>query len=111
MVTELKEITGSNSTAKPNSTRDVMYRVKLSSDVVKCIGGFECVVSKTSRGFLIKGYNFNLDCAVKRQSKITTSFTLNLPKRLVDEWNDKGVYKLEFDYENNCVELVKAIIK
>jgi len=108
MVTELKEITGSASSKSPNSTRDVMYRVKLSSDVVKCIGGFECVVSNTEKGFLIKGYNFNIDCTVKRQSKITASFTLNLPKRLVDEWNDKGSYNLEFDYENNFVELVKV---
>lgn len=108
MVTELKAITGSNSTSKPNSTRDVMYRVKLSSEVVKCIGGFECLVRKTNRGFMLSQNRYGVLSFERRPSKITTSFTLNLPKRLVDSWNDLGSYSLEFDYENNCVELVKV---
>jgi hypothetical protein len=45
----------------------------------------------------------------RRPSKITTSFTLNLPKRLLDKWNDIGSYNIEFDYENNCVELIKIV--
>ena len=107
MVTELKQITGSRSSNTPTSTRDIMYRVKLNSDVVKCIGGFECIVNKTDIGFVIMQNRYGVDSWAIRPSKITSTFTLNLPKRLVDEWSDLGKYKLEFDYENNCVELIK----
>lgn len=107
MVTELKQITGSRSSNTPTSTRDVMYRIQLNSDVVKCIGGFECIINKTDTGFIISENLSDIDSIQKRSPKITKRFALNMPKRLVDEWNDKGKYELEFDYENNCVELIK----
>jgi len=108
MVTELKQITGSMSSNKLTSTRDVMYRIQLNSDVVKCVGGVECLVRKTNKGFLLSQNSYGVLSFERRPSKITTSFTLNLPKRLVDSWNDLGKYELEFDYENNCVELIKV---
>ena len=108
MVTELKQITGSMSSNKLTSTRDIMYRVQLNSDVVKCIGGFECIVNKTSIGFVIMQNRYDIDSLDLRPSKLTTTYTLNIPKRLVDSWNDLGKYELEFDYENNCVELIKV---
>lgn len=108
MVTELKQITGSRSSNTLTSTRDLMYRVQLSSEVVKCIGGFECIINKTEIGFVIMQNRYGIDSLDLRPSKITSTFTLNIPKRLVDEWNDKGKYELEFDYENNCVELIKV---
>jgi len=109
MVTELKQITGSRSSNTPTSTRDLMYRVQLNSDVVKCVGGFECLVNKSKQGnnFILIPCLPGVDENVKRTSKITSTYTLNIPKRLVDEWNDLGKYELEFDYENNCVELIK----
>jgi len=109
MVAELKKITGSVSSRLPSSTRDVMYRIQLNSDVVKCLGGgHECLVTKSEKGFVISQYNSDIDGMVKRPSKITMSYTLNIPKRLTDEWNDLVNYELNFDYENNFVELVKV---
>ena len=108
MVTELKQITGSMSSNKLTSTRDVMYRIQLNSEVVKCVGSYECLVRKTNKGFLLSQNSYGVLSFERRPSKITTSFTLNLPKRLVDSWNDLGKYELEFDYENNCVELIKV---
>jgi len=108
MVTELKQITGSRSSNTLTSTRNVMYRIQLNSEVVKCIGGFECMVQKTDIGFVIIQNRYGVDSFVLRPSKITSTYTLNIPKRLVDPWNDLGKYELEFDYENNCVELIKV---
>lgn len=106
MVIELKQITGSRSSNTLTSTRDIMYRVQLSSEVVKCIGTVYCLVFRIKNGFKITQEAFGVD-ASRRPSKITSTYTLNIPKRLVDEWNDLGKYELEFDYENNCVELIK----
>lgn len=108
MVTELKQITGSMSSNKLTSTRDVMYRIQLNSEVVKCIGGFECMVQKTDTGFIISENWVDINSIQKRSPKITKIFALNIPKRLVDEWYELGKYELEFDYENNCVELIKV---
>ena len=106
-ITELKQITGSISSNTLTGTRDVMYRIKLNSEVVKCIGGFECMVQKTDTGFIISENWVDIDSIQKRSPKITKIFALNIPKRLVDPWNELGYYRLEFDYENNCVELIK----
>ena len=105
-ITELKQITGSISSNTLTGTRDVMYRVQLSSEVVKCIGTFDCLVFRIKNGFKITQEAFGVD-ASRRPSKITTTYTLNIPKRLVDCWYDLGKYEIEFDYENNCVELIK----
>ena len=105
---ELKQITGSRSSNTLTSTRDLMYRIQLNSEVVKCIGGFECKVYITDTGFVIMQNRYGVDSYTIRPSKITSTYTLNIPKRLVDEWNDLCKYELEFDYENNCVELIKV---
>ena len=105
---ELKQITGSRSSNTLTSTRDVMYRIQLNSEVVKCIGEFECIVNKTDIGFIITQNCYGIDSWAIRPSKITSTNTLNIPKRLVDPWNDLVDYRLEFDYENNCVELIKV---
>ena len=107
MVTELKQITGSRASNTLTSTRDLMYRVQLSIEVVKCIGTFDCLVFRIKNGFKITQEAFGVD-ASRRPSKITSTYTLNIPKRLVEVWYDLGKYELEFDYENNCVELVKV---
>ena len=85
-----------------------MYRVQLNSEVVKCVGSYECLVIKTNKGFLLSQNSYGVLSFERRPSKITTSFTLNLPKRLVEAWYDLGKYEIEFDYENNCVELIKV---
>lgn len=108
MVTQLKKITGSVSSRLPSSTRDVMYRIQLNSDVVKCVGGFECIVNIHDEGYSITAVNTDIDFYNKRPSKITMSYTLNIPKRLIDEWNDLCNYELSFDYENNTVYLIKV---
>lgn len=108
MIAELKLITGSASSSLPTSSRDVMYRIKLNIEVVKCIGDFECIAYKTDTGFILMKNRYGVDSFTIRPSKITATYTLNIPKRLVDTWNDLGEYEIEFDYENNCVELIKV---
>lgn len=107
MVTELKKITGSASSNTPSSTRDVMYRIQFDMAIRECLQSFECIVKKTEQGFVITQNNKGLDDTVKRPSKITSSFTLNIPKKLVDPWNDLGSYKVALDYDSHCVYLIK----
>lgn len=107
MVTELKKITGSASSNAPSSTRDVMFRTQLQGDVISCLDSFECMVKKTEQGFVITQNKYGVEEVVKRPSKITKYFTLNIPKKLIDEWSDLGSYKVALDYDCHCVYLIK----
>lgn len=80
-----------------------VFKTKLPKEAVKFIGK-EVIIRKHTTHFELSKFG---NLSEGKPAIINVSGWLTLSQRLVEEWLDLGEYELDYDHENEILNLVK----